>query len=145
MVKQEDAPQTFSLKSSWPRLNWSSLSDSVLAWVATLLAGCCVLAIAVVSLLPADEMLRTGIGGHTEHVVAYTLTTLAVAHSRRHGRLALVSGALIAYAAALEFLQRFVPGRSSELIDLLFSIAGVATGASIIVLLMLLMRLRVAT
>ena len=34
----------------------------------------CVILLAVLSLLPAEEMVRTGVDGHLEHVIAYAGT-----------------------------------------------------------------------
>jgi hypothetical protein len=34
----------------------------------------CVVLLAVLSLLPAEEMVRTGVDGHLEHVIAYAGT-----------------------------------------------------------------------
>jgi hypothetical protein len=50
-----------------------------------ILAGCCVILLALLSLLPAQDMLRTGIPGQPEHFVAYAgSASIAVAgHGRR--------------------------------------------------------------
>jgi hypothetical protein len=39
-------------------------------------AWACVVALAFLSLLPADEMVRTSLGGHVEHAIAYGGTAL---------------------------------------------------------------------
>jgi VanZ family protein len=96
--------------------------------LARFAAGACVLAVAVLSLLPAERMARTGLGGHIEHMAVYlgTALTTGVAFDER-GDLAIFF-ALSAYAAVLEFLQRFSPGRISSLDDFAFSAAGVLMG-----------------
>jgi VanZ family protein len=96
----------------------------VTTWVA-------IAALAMVSLLPTEEVVRTGLGGRAEHVLAYAGTALvaAMAYCSRRGRLR-IALALIAYAAALEYLQRFSPTRSSKALDLIFSSAGVLIGIS---------------
>lgn len=108
-------------------------------WLARLAAWSCLVAIAVLSVLPGDDMVRTPMGGRSEHVIAYALTTLAVANAHRTAHLVAISGALVAYAGCLEYLQRYIPGRSSALIDFAFSASGVGMGALLIVLLKLLM------
>jgi len=88
----------------------------------------CVAAITLLSLLPAEEMVRTGIDGHIEHAIAYAGTSFFVAliHGKRgFGRLPAV---LIFYAGVLEILQRFSPGRHSAFDDFLASSAGVLIG-----------------
>src|SRR5262249_43649241 len=93
----------------------------------------CIGVIAVVSLLPAAEVapLRTSMGGHVEHLLTYAATALitAIAYPE-HSRLKM-AGWLILYAAALEFLQRYSPGRLSSFEDLAFSTAGIVLGLAI--------------
>jgi VanZ family protein len=93
-----------------------------------LAAGACVVAVAVLSLLPAENMARTGFGGHIEHLSAYlgTTTVAAMAFSER-GDLAIFL-ALSSYAAVLEVLQRYSPGRISSIEDFMFSAGGVVLG-----------------
>ena len=93
-------------------------------------AWCAIAAIGILSLLPGDEVapIRSNLGGHFEHVVAYVVTALITAiaypdHSRFK-----ISLSLMLYAAALEYLQRFSPGRVSSLVDLMFSSTGVMLG-----------------
>jgi VanZ family protein len=95
----------------------------------------CVLAIALLSLLPADRITRTTLGGHLEHVFAYLATASIAGMAYRERPLAQVVLALIAYAGSLEFLQRFPPGRSSSLEDFVFSALGIALGIAISALL----------
>lgn len=88
----------------------------------------CVGALALLSLLPADEMVRTSMGGLAEHAIAYAGTALmsALAYPARVYRSAVV---LVLYAGVLELLQRFSPGRHSALDDWLASSVGVVAGA----------------
>ena len=97
-------------------------------------AWSCVVAIAVLSLLPADDLVRTDLGGHAEHIFAYAVTTLIVALAYTRLHVALVFAALTGYAACLEYLQRFSPGRNSSLVDLAFSALGVVVGLGAFVL-----------
>src|SRR5688572_9215212 len=94
-----------------------------LASVSTLVA------LAVLSLLPAGSLQRTELGGHPEHVLAYAGTALVIAlglSSDRH-RLAALIG-LTGYAGLLELLQTFSPGRSTLLSDFVASTAGIVVG-----------------
>jgi hypothetical protein len=65
--------------------------------------------IAVLSLLPAEDMVRTGLGGHIEHAAAYAGTALlAGVGFSRHG-LGRIAAMLVVYAGVLEPLQHFSP------------------------------------
>ena len=100
-----------------------------LARIATWVA---VVALAVLSLLPRDQMLRTGASGWSEHAVAYagTMTLAALGYG---GRLALVwpCAALVAYAGLLELAQALSPGRSPGIVDFLAGAAGAVLAAAI--------------
>lgn len=88
-----------------------------------------VVLLAVLSLLPAEEMARTSLGGHVEHAIAYAGTAMVMQlgyPGQSGGRQVLM---LIAYAGCLEFLQHFSPGRTPAVEDWLFSSVGVLGGA----------------
>jgi VanZ family protein len=93
-------------------------------------AWCAIAAIGILSLLPADEVapIRTSLGGHLEHVVAYAVTALITAIAYVYHSRFKITFSLILYAAVLEYLQRFSPGRSSSFVDLMFSSTGVMLG-----------------
>jgi VanZ family protein len=95
-------------------------------------AWTCVVLLAVLSWLPADDMFRTGVDGRIEHVVAYTGTMLFVgaAYALRVGVLRLMA-MLIGYAGILEVGQNFSPGRHSSVLDFAASSVGVIVGAVI--------------
>jgi hypothetical protein len=100
-------------------------SQRVAAW-------CCLAAIAILSLLPGAAVapVRTSMGGHVEHLLLYaataSITALAyVDHSRFK-----ITLALILYAAALECLQRYSPGRLSSFEDFAFSATGIMLGVA---------------
>jgi VanZ family protein len=99
---------------------------------ATLL---CILAIAILSLLPAERLTRRTLGGHLEHVFAYLATASIAGMAYRERHLAQLLLALFAYAGSLEFLQRFSPGRSSSVEDFMFSAIGIALGVALSALL----------
>ena len=93
------------------------------------------MAVAVLSLIPTEQMVRTGVGGHVEHVLAYAGTAFITAIAFAERGLSPVILALLIYAGSLEFLQRFSPGRTSSIWDFMFSGAGVLTGVGAFVLL----------
>jgi VanZ family protein len=93
-----------------------------------LAAWTCIGAIAVLSLIPGDEMIRTSVGGHIEHAVAYAGTSFLVAAA--YGRWRRVVAGLLVYAGALEMLQHFSPGRTPSVVDYLFSAIGVVLGVA---------------
>lgn len=75
----------------------------------------CNAAVAVLSLTPSEQMLRTGLSGHVEHVLAYAATALITAMAFSERGLSRIALALLVYAGGLEFLQRFSPGRTSSI------------------------------
>ncbi len=91
----------------------------------------CVALLAALSLLPADEMVRTGVSGRVEHAVAYAGTALLAGLGYRARGLGRVTTALVAYAAALELLQDLSPGRRSAIGDWLASSGGVLLGIGV--------------
>ncbi|MBD0276008.1 MAG: VanZ family protein [Acetobacteraceae bacterium] len=88
----------------------------------------CVVLLAVLSLLPADEMVRTGLSNLIEHAVAYAGTALLAGLGYRERGPGWIGAALVAYAGALELLQDFSPGRHSAVGDWLASSAGALLG-----------------
>lgn len=93
------------------------------AWVA-------IVALAILSLTPKQQMLRTGAGGWIEHFVAYLGATplIALAYGQRLG-IPRLAAALVAYAAVLELAQSLSPGRTPALPDFLAGVGGVAIAA----------------
>lgn len=91
----------------------------------------CVALVAVLSLLPAGDVSRTGLGGLAEHALAYAGSALLLAFGHR-GPAAVAmhtATALAAYAALLELLQAFSPGRHPGLDGWGASSLGAAAGA----------------
>ena len=95
----------------------------------------CIIAVAVLSLTPAEQMLRTGHSGHVEHVLAYAGTTFLTAMAFAERGLSRLALALLIYAGGLEFLQRFSPGRTSSIWDFMFSGTGILMGVGAFALL----------
>ena len=93
------------------------------SWAAVLL-------LAVLSLLPKAEMVRTGAAGWLEHVVAYagTMLLFAIGYAERSGVLR-PALALIAYAAVLELGQNFSAGRKPAFTDFAASATGIIVTA----------------
>ena len=89
----------------------------------------CLIAAAILALLPADLMRRTALGGHAEHVIAYLGTTILMGLAFPRGpRLAVQCVLLTIYASAIEAGQLYSPGRHASFQDLAFSLAGIVIG-----------------
>ena len=98
----------------------------------------CILLLAVLSLLPGHDLIRTdlaklGYGTQIEHFIAYfgATTVIGLAYQTRLTRLA-VALILIPYAAVLEIAQIYSPDRNASVLDFAASTAGVVTGALLI-------------
>lgn len=84
------------------------------------------------SLTPGHLRPRSGLDGHVEHVLAYLILGLALmVFVESFERLAILLVVLLGLAAAVELLQRWIPGRSCRWTHFLASCAGVA-GATIV-------------
>jgi VanZ family protein len=93
-----------------------------------ILTWCCVILLAVLSLLPAQDMVRTGIPGQIEHFVAYAgSASVAIAGYGRRGA-ARIIGSFWIYAGVLEYLQHFSPGRHPSIVDFAASALGAFFG-----------------
>ena len=94
-----------------------------------ILTWCCVILLAVLSLLPAQDMVRTGIPGELEHFVAYAgSTTIAMSgYGQRRGAVRII-GSFWLYAGVLEYLQHFSPGRHPSIADFAASALGALFG-----------------
>ena len=89
----------------------------------------CIIALAILAWLPATIMMRTVLGGHAEHFVAYLGTAILMGLTfQKSPRLAVQCSLLIIYAAILEAGQLYSPGRHASLQDLAFSSAGIVIG-----------------
>ena len=78
----------------------------------------CVILLAILSLLPDQQMVRTGLPGRVEHFVAYAgSAAIAVAgYGATRGGMQIIGGFWV-YAAILEYLQHFSPGRHPAIGD----------------------------
>src|SRR5271169_6955243 len=111
------------------RANLLMTSLRVLTW-------CCLVLLAILSLLPAQQMVRTGLPGRLEHFVAYTgSAAIAMAgHGASRGSVQIIGGFWV-YAGILEYLQHFSPGRHSAIEDFAASAFGALCGGLAIALL----------
>ena len=112
--------------------HWAFGSRPRLAAALRAAAWGCVVLLAVLSLLPAEEMVRTGISGRIEHVVAYAGTAFLAGRGYRARGLGRIAAVLVVYAAGLELLQDFSPGRRSAIGDWLAGSGGVLLGIGIV-------------
>ena len=89
------------------------------------LTWCCVFLLAVLSLMPAQDMVRTGVPGELEHLAAYAgSAAIGVAgYGPSRGGVRVIGGFWV-YAAVLEYLQHFSPGRHPSLVDFATSAIG---------------------
>jgi VanZ family protein len=101
-----------------------------LSKVFRIAAWSCVVLLAVLSWLPAEDMVRTTLNGRIEHFTAYMGTMLLVgaAHAHRLGLSRLIA-ILITYAGVLELGQNLSPGWHSSVFDFAASLFGVVAGA----------------
>lgn len=92
----------------------------------------CVIALAVLSLLPNSDMPRTGLPDLANHFIAYAGTAaIAAAGCGTDRRRPWLLAALCVYAAILEWLQRFSPGRDPSVADFLASAIGTLCGGTV--------------
>ena len=98
----------------------------VLTWV-------CVVLLAVLSLTPGEEIepLRTDLPGQVEHIIAYAGSgAIAMAgYGLNRGPVRII-GWFWLYAAVLEYLQHFSPGRNPAAVDFAASAFGALCGGS---------------
>ena len=92
-------------------------------------AGSSVLALAVLSWLPGQDMVRTGIlSGSEEHFLAYMISGLLVAAAMPRYRFVYVACFYFLLAATLELGQNFAPGRDAQAFTAFVSISGAVVG-----------------
>ena len=109
---------------------------SLLIAVCRVLTWCCVFLLAVLSLLPAQDMVRTGFPGELEHLGAYAGSAAIgmAGYGPSRGGVRVIGGFWV-YAAVLEYLQHFSPGRHPSLLDFVASALGALCGGLAVALL----------
>ena len=112
------------------------MHTSLLITACRVLTWCCVFLIAVLSLLPAQDMVRTGFPGELEHLVAYAGSAAIgmAGYGPSRGGVRVIGGFWL-YAAILEYLQHFSPGRHPSLVDFAASALGALYGGLAVALL----------
>ena len=88
--------------------------------------------------MPSEEIeaVRTNLPGQVEHIIAYAgSAAIAVAGYGLSRRATPIIGAYWVYAATLEYLQNFSPGRNPALVDFAASGLGALCGGVTVVLL----------
>jgi VanZ family protein len=88
--------------------------------------------LAVLSLLPAEEMVRTSLGGHIEHAIAYAGTTFLIGLSYPTWEWKRIASPMVIYAVILEVLQNFSPGRHPAVLDWFSGSVGTLIGITVI-------------
>ena len=98
---------------------------------------CSVILLAVLSLLPAQDVARTALPARLEHFLAYAgATVVAMASYRTTSRGATqVIGGFWVYAGTLEYLQHFCQGRHPSIADFAASALGALCGGLAVALL----------
>jgi len=108
--------------------NLTMRSIRVLTWF-------CVVLLAILSLLPAQDMVRTGFPGRVEHIAAYAgSAAIAMAGYGARRGVAQIVGGFWVYAGILEYLQHFSPGRGPAIGDFTASALGALCGGLVIAL-----------
>jgi len=95
----------------------------------------CVILLAILSLLPDQQMVRTGLPGRIEHFVAYAGSAAIAVAGYGASQGTQIIGGFCLYAAILEYLQHFSPGRHPAIGDFAASALGALCGGLVIVLL----------
>jgi len=100
------------------------------------LTGVCVGLLGLLSLLPGQDMVRTGFPGPLEHFAAYAGSgAIALAGYGLNRGAVRVIGSLWVYAGILEYLQQFSPGQNPALVDFAASAFGALCGGVAVFLL----------
>ena len=121
---------------------WVTIEDCALMRASLVLptfrvlTWCCVILLAVLSLLPAQEMVRTGLPGRVEHFVAYagSAAVAMVGYGPSQGAVRII-GCFWVYGGILEYLQHFSPGRHPSIWDFAASALGALCGGLAVALL----------
>jgi len=111
----------------------------VLMWCCVILIAALTLlpvrAFAALSLLPAIKMVRGVVPAPVGHFVAYTVAgAIAMAvNGTRRGGVQIIAGFWV-YAAILEYLQHFLPGRYPSIVAFIGSALGALCGGLVVLL-----------
>jgi VanZ family protein len=111
------------LRQGWLSLHRGRMKNPSMVLRSMAWAG--VVALAVASWTPGQEMVRTGFNTRFEHTLAYLIAGIAVIVAYSRMPIWSIAAILCAYAGILEFGQMYIPGRHAALLDWLASSAGV--------------------
>jgi VanZ family protein len=102
--------------------------------LARVACGLGTITIVVLSLLPATDLPDLGLSDKLEHAAAYGLVAaLGALGWAGHARARVVlSASLVGLGIALELLQSFVPGRTTDPVDALANLAGTLLGVGVV-------------
>ncbi len=88
---------------------------------------------AVLSLLPREYAVSSGLGDKVEHIAAYALLTfLAVPGWKERTSPWVIGLIIIGYGGLLEILQSIAPGRDSSWLEIVANCLGVILGIGIV-------------
>ena len=94
----------------------------------------CIILLAGLSLVPENDMVRTGLPGRLEHFIAYMgATATTMGGYGRYGTMGVISFSWV-YAGILEYLQQFSAGRHPSVWDFAASALGALCGALVVAL-----------
>ncbi len=92
----------------------------------------CALVIAVLSLLPGNDLPAANLNDKLNHFIAYAVLMGLVALARRPAKLVAAMALVIFYGLAMEGLQALMPyGRSASWLDALANSGGVLIGGAL--------------
>ena len=96
----------------------------------------CVGLLSLLSMLPAEDIVRTGFPGPLEHFAAYAGSgaIAMTGYGLNRGAVGVI-GCLWVYAGILEYLQHFSPGRHPAFVDFAASAIGALCGGVVVFLL----------
>lgn len=100
-------------------------------WIARLVAWLAIVALAVASWTPGEEMVRTGLNTRLEHVIAYLLAASAFMFAYPNQKAWQVGLAFVTYAGILELGQLIVPGRHAAVLDWTAGTIGALAGCGL--------------
>ncbi|MDC1266496.1 VanZ family protein [Crocinitomicaceae bacterium] len=90
---------------------------------------CVVTGIGVLSLIPPESGVELGDHDKWNHFIAYSILALNWTFLKTNQKVFWLGlGACFLYGLILEFLQGFVPGRESSIMDALANLGGVMSG-----------------
>jgi VanZ family protein len=101
-----------------------------LRWLCRIAGWACAGAIFFLSVVPGEARPHSGVApGHVEHVLAYLVTAVLIGLGHPRWRLQ-ACALLIGFAAVLESVQIWIPGRNAEFNGFAASALGIVFGCA---------------